>query len=208
MDVARQALDRLRQGNRRFVGGLAARHGARDADRRRALVSGQKPVAVVVACADSRVPPEIVFDQGLGDLFVVRVAGNVIDPVVLGSVEFAVESLGTRLIVVLGHSRCGAVAATVDVVESGRDADSPHLRAIVERIRPAVDAARDVAGAVERAEWIRRAVRRNVQNSAGTLRDDSRVLARAAREDGLLIVAAHYSLDTGEVAFSGSDAAR
>jgi len=200
MDAARQILEELRQGNLRFLRAPdEPRHGC-DAARRRAVAAGQAPRAAVLACADSRVPPEVVFDQGIGDLFVVRVAGNVVDELVLGSVEFAVATLGCRLVLVLGHSRCGAVAATVDAVE-GAEVGSPHLQAIVERARPAVLAARPADGGSLRSVWIDRAVRENTRHSARALQQGSSLLDRAIRDQGVLIASAHYSLDTGEVEF-------
>lgn len=196
---AEEALARLREGNRRFVaeGGLKADLGPA---RRRSLVEGQAPFAVILGCSDSRVPAEIVFDQGFGDLFVIRVAGNVVAPSLTGSVEYAAEVLGTRLVVVVGHTRCGAVTATVDDLQRSEGLPSPNLRAIVERIRPAVapllGAHRD-----DRQALIREAVRANVRRSVEALRSESDILRRLEREDGLVIVGAEYALETGEVTF-------
>ena len=139
MIPARQALERLKDGNRRFVTGRLDLGAAADEARRSELVEGQEPFAVILGCSDSRVPAEIVFDQGLGDLFVIRVAGNIVAPSLVGSVEFAADKLGTRLVVVMGHSGCGAVQATLDELERPSASRSPNLHSIVERIRPSVE---------------------------------------------------------------------
>jgi carbonic anhydrase len=139
MIFASQALERLRAGNARFVAGVRDPEALAHEARRSELVSGQEPFAIVLGCSDSRVPAEIIFDQGLGDLFVIRVAGNVVAPSLLGSVEFAADRFGTRLVVVLGHSSCGAVTATADELERPSESRSPNLRSIVDRIRPAVE---------------------------------------------------------------------
>src|SRR5215469_15929950 len=135
---ARAALEALREGNRRFVSTLQVESGAAQA-RRRELPAGQEPLAIILGCSDARVPAEIVFDQGLGDLFVIRVAGNIVAPSQIGSVEFAAAAFGTRLVVVLGHSNCGAIHATVDQLTRPTGDQSPNLRSIVNRIRPAVE---------------------------------------------------------------------
>ncbi len=201
MVLAAEALRRLREGNRRFVSG--ARKGASLADqaRRRELVAGQAPFAVILGCADSRVPAEIVFDQGLGDLFVVRVAGNVAAPSQIGSIEFAAEQLGARLVVVLGHSRCGAVAATLEAVRRPATTASSHLRAILDRIRPAVEALPGVAGGAAGDAVLEQAVRANVLRTVACLHEDSGTLARLVRTDGLVIVGAEYAIETGSVEF-------
>ena len=139
MIAARQALERLQEGNRRFVAGRPGLGAAADEARRNELVEGQAPFAAILGCSDSRVPAEIVFDQGLGDLFVIRVAGNIVAPSLVGSVEFAADKLGTRLVVVMGHSGCGAVQATLDELERPSENRSPNLRSIVERIRPSIE---------------------------------------------------------------------
>jgi carbonic anhydrase len=134
--AASEALERLREGNRRFVSDLAKADGLSSRSRRAELVTGQRPFAIILGCSDSRVPAEIVFDQGLGDLFVIRVAGNIVAPSQIGSVEFAAERFGTRLVVVLGHSQCGAVLATLEELQRPRESQSRNLRSIVDRIRP------------------------------------------------------------------------
>jgi carbonic anhydrase len=166
--------------------------------RRAELVAGQQPFAIVLGCSDSRVPAEIVFDQSLGDLFVIRVAGNIVAPSQIGSVEFAAEQYGTRLVVVLGHSRCGAVLATLEDIRRPSKAQSRNLRSIVDRIRPAVEGL-----AIDRGEdddaLVREAVRANVRVAASQLRHGSEVLERLIERDGLLVVGAEYSLETGMV---------
>ena len=169
--------------------------------RREAVAAGQEPFAVVLGCSDSRVPAEIVFDQGLGDLFVIRVAGNIVAPSLVGSVEFAAETFGTRLVVVLGHSSCGAVQATVDALERPAGGGSPNLRSIVDRIRPAVAPLFETELRHVRDALVRRAVRANVRASAHHLRHGSELLERLIARDGLLVVGAEYSLETGVVEF-------
>ena len=182
------ALARLRAGNERFVHGKST-HDHAGASRRKQLASSQAPFAVVLSCADSRVPPEILFDQGLGDLFVVRTAGQVADPAVLGSVEYAVEHLGAQLVLVMGHERCGAVAAAV----AGGEAHG-HIGALVEAIQPAVAASHDVPG--DAAE---NAMRENVRRVVTQLKDDAPVLSDRVHAGTLQVVGARYDLDTGTV---------
>jgi len=194
-----EALERLIEGNRRFVDGERRRRGTGVAAERAELVGGQAPFAIVLGCSDSRVPTEIVFDQGLGDLFVIRVAGNVVAPSQVGSVEFAAGKFGTSLVVVLGHSRCGAVRATLDELGRPTESQSPNLRSIVERVRPSVEPLlatelRDDPPALERA-----AVRANVRASVSHLRHGSALLERLVERGELLIVGAEYALETGVV---------
>jgi carbonic anhydrase len=197
---AREALRRLEEGNRRFVSGGRRREALTDRDRRLELAEAQSPFAIVLGCSDSRVPAEIIFDQGLGDLFVVRVAGNVVAPTLIGSVEFAAVRFGTRLVIVLGHSRCGAVLATLDELRRPDPERSRNLRSIVERIRPAVEPLLSGGGAGDPG-LVERAVRANVHASAEGLRHGSALLERLIREDGLLVVGAEYELKTGAVDF-------
>lgn len=201
MMSAREALERLREGNRRFVANdrrldtLGSR--ARPAD----LATGQHPFAIVLGCSDSRVPPEIVFDQGLGDLFVVRVAGNIVTPTQLGSVEFAAAQFGTRLVVVLGHSRCGAVLATLEALQPPPENQSRNLRSIVDRVRISVEGLLETELRHDPDMLVQRAVRANVDNSVNDLRHGSEVLEQMIRSDGLVVVGALYSLETGVVEF-------
>jgi carbonic anhydrase len=167
--------------------------------RRAELVTGQQPFAIVLGCSDSRVPAEIVFDQGLGELFVIRVAGNIVAPSQIGSVEFAAEQFGTRLVVVLGHSQCGAVRATLEQLQGPDKAQSRNLRSIVDRIRPSVEGLLATDLGEDRDALIREAVRANVRVSANQLRHGSEILERLIDRDGLLVVGAEYSLESGLV---------
>lgn len=198
---AHQALARLRAGNRRFVDGEGTLNSLNRPIRRRELAAGQSPFAIVLGCADSRVPAESVFDQGLGDLFVVRVAGNLATPSQIGSIEFAAATLGTRLVVVLGHSRCGAVAATVDALLEPAPSPSPHLGALVEEITPAVEPLLAQEPRPDRDALIAQGVRANVRRVTETLLRESEILRQLQRDDGLLVVAAEYALDSGQVDF-------
>jgi carbonic anhydrase len=194
------ALARLREGNRRFVEnqttGTALTHQARAA-----LVAGQAPFAIVLGCSDSRVPAELVFDQGFGDLFVIRVAGNVVAPSQVGSVEFAAARFGTRLVLVMGHSQCGAVVATLEELEEGTANGSRNLRSITDRVRPSVEPLVRTAGTLDREVLLREAIRANVRASVEHLRHGSELLEKLIRNDGLVVVGAEYSLETGAVAF-------
>ncbi len=202
MQVALQALQTLRDGNLRFAEGIRDRSvGASLLNRRIEVVDGQEPFAIILGCSDSRVPAEIVFDQGIGDLFVIRVAGNIIAPSLVGSVEFAAELFHTRLVVVLGHSGCGAITATVDELERPSENRSPNLRSIVDRVRPAVEAVIETGGTMDRATLIEKSVRANIRASADHLRHGSAILERLIADDSLLVVGAEYSLATGIVDF-------
>ena len=201
MISASEALEQLRQGNQRFTSGSRELSNVADKERREELASGQKPFAVILGCSDSRVPAELVFDQGLGDLFVIRVAGNIIAPSLVGSVEFAAATFDTRLVVVLGHSQCGAVGATLDELEQPSEVRSPNLHSIVDRIRPAVEPLLEGDETPERSVLVHRAVRANVRASANHLRHGSAVLEQLIRDEGLRVVGAEYSLETGIVDF-------
>ena len=201
MMSARAALAALREGNRRFVSELG-QDGASTAARRRELPAGQEPSAIILGCSDARVPAEIVFDQGLGDLFVIRVAGNIVAPSQIGSVEFAAEAFHTRLVVVLGHTRCGAVQATLEQLARPWREQSRNLRSIVDRIRPAVEGLLDPHGPARDARSLEQlAVRANIRMAAAHLRHGSDVLEQLIRADGLLVVGAEYSLESGVVDF-------
>src|SRR5437870_8655739 len=185
-----EALMRLQEGNRRFVASLADAAPALSQTRRIALAEGQQPFAIVLGCSDSRVPAELVFVQGFGDLFVIRVAGNIVAPSQVGSVEFAASRYGTKLVVVMGHSSCGAIVAAVEELVDGATNESRNLRSIVDRVRPAVEGV--IAGRrdVDRTALIRDAVRANVRASVDHLRHGSALLEELVRKDGLLIVGA------------------
>jgi carbonic anhydrase len=193
MIPAREALARLREGNRRFVERVASPAEGPSA--------GQEPFAIILGCSDSRVPAELVFGQGFGDLFVIRVAGNIVAPSQVGSVEFAAERFGTRLAVVLGHTQCGAVAATLEVLRQPQATQSPNLRAIVERIRPAVEPLLALPIATDPTALAERAVRANVEASVNQLRHGSALLEGRIERDGLLIVGAEYHVEEGTVEF-------
>ena len=197
MMSARDALERLREGNRRFASNAPS--GATSADTTRRSAE-QEPFAIVLGCSDARVPAEIVFDQGLGDLFVIRVAGNIVAASQIGSVEFAAEQFGTPLVVVLGHSRCGAVTATLDELKRPRDNQSRNLRSIVDRIRPSVEVLLETELKNDSDALVRHAVRNNVRASVNHLRHGSEVLEELQKK-GLVIVGAEYSLETGIVEF-------
>lgn len=201
MTHALEALERLREGNRRFAAGDSS-HDARSARTRRdELASSQVPFAAILGCSDSRVPVEIVFDQGLGDLFVIRVAGNIVAPSQIGSIEFAAERFGTRLVVVLGHSRCGAIQATLEQLQRPRENQSRNLHSIVDRIRPSVEGLLATELRHDPEALVRQAVRSNIRASVSHLRYGSPMIEQLVRHDGLLVVGAEYSLETGLVEF-------
>ena len=195
---ASEALAHLVEGNRRFAAD-APFAATRSTAIRRQLAASQAPHAVILGCSDSRVPVEIVFDQGLGDLFVIRVAGNIIAPSLIGSVEFAAERFGTRLIVILGHSGCGAVQATLEQLQQPAATQSPNLAAIVDRIRPAVQGLLADGQRRDPAALLSGAVRANIRASAHQLRHGSRIIQHLIDSAGLLVVGAEYSLETGLV---------
>ena len=195
------ALERLHEGNRRFVSGVRSLETLTSQTRRSEFISGQKPFAVILGCSDSRVPVELVFDQGLGDLFVIRVAGNVVAPSQIGSVEFAAAQFGTQLVVVLGHTRCSAVQSTVDELLQPGENQSRNLRSIVDRIRPAVAGLLETGLRRDPDTLARQAVRANVRVSANSLRHGSPILEELIQGGKLLVVGAEYALETGQVEF-------
>jgi len=201
MISAPEALERLRRGNLRFVADAPSPDTLASQTRRRELASGQEPFAIILGCSDSRVPAEIVFDQGLGDLFVIRVAGNIVAPSQVGSVEFAAERFHTRLVVVLGHSRCGAILATLEELARPAEDQSRNLRSIVDWIRPSVEALLATEPGYDPDALVQQAVRANIRASADHLRHGSEVLEQLIRNQGLLVVGAEYSLETGVVDF-------
>lgn len=201
MISAREGLELLRQGNRRFVAEVRSWETLPSQARRVELTSGQEPFAAILGCSDSRVPVEIVFNQGLGDLFVIRVAGNIVAPSQVGSVEFAAEQFGTRLVVVLGHSNCGAIAATLDQLQRPKENQSRNLRSIVDFVRPSVEDLLVTDLRHDREALIREAVRANIRSSANHIRHGSEIIEQLIRNDGLLVVGAEYSLATGVVEF-------
>jgi carbonic anhydrase len=197
----REALRRLQEGNQRFVAGAPSNDSSTNHSRRMAFTQRQEPFAIVLGCSDSRVPAELVFDQGLGDLFVIRVAGNIVAPSQVGSVEFAVERFGTSLVVVLGHSNCGAILATLEQLLRPTEQRSPNLRSIVDRVRPSVAPLLETDLRRHHDALVSQAVRANVRQSANQLRHGSSVLEQYVQQDKLLVVGADYSLETGRVEF-------
>ncbi|HVP57667.1 MAG TPA: carbonic anhydrase [bacterium] len=201
MISSEEALARLVEGNRRFAAGTAGGASQRNFEMRDQLAAGQHPWAIVLGCSDSRVPIEMVFDQGPGDLFVVRVAGNVVAPTQMGSIELAVERFGTRLVVVLGHSRCGAIAAALDEIERPGAMMPPGLRSIIDLVRPSVEGFLAATSRPDRETLIARGMRANVLASVNRLVSGSDVLARLVRSQQLAVVGAEYSLETSLVHF-------
>jgi carbonic anhydrase len=201
MIAAKEALKRLQDGNRRFAADM---HGG-DEDLRRSrkaeLVSEQRPFAIILGCSDARVPAEMVFDQGLGDLFVIRVAGNIVASSQVGSVEFAAEDFGTRLVVVLGHSRCGAILATLKAIQQPGKGPSGNVRSIVDRVRPSVETLLKTDLKDDPDALVQQAVRANVRVSVDQLRHGSEILERLIKTEGLVVVGAEYCLETGAVKF-------
>jgi carbonic anhydrase len=198
---AHEALQRLQEGNKRFASDLRSLESMLSHSRRRDAASKQEPFAIILGCSDSRVPAEIVFDQGLGDLFVIRVAGNIVAPSQVGSVEFAAERFHTRLVVVLGHSQCGAIDATLEELARPSLERSRNLHSIVDRVRASVEPLLLDEGKLERDVLVARAVRANILASANHLRHGSEVLEELIEKQGLLVVGAEYSLETGVVDF-------
>lgn len=196
---AKEALTRLREGNQRFTSDLRSLESLLSHTRRSELADGQTPFAVILGCSDSRVPAETVFDQGLGDLFVIRVAGNIVAPSQVGSIEFAAEHFGTRLVIVLGHSHCGAVNATIDQLENPGPSASVGLQSIVDRVRPSVETL--ISAGLSGCELSNAAVKANVRSSVDKLRHGSVLLENLIDEDGLVIIGAEYDLSTGKVEF-------
>ncbi len=201
MIPAHEALNRLIEGNRRFAAGTRSRDRPTSPERRDELVAGQEPFAIILGCSDSRVPAEIVFDQGLGDLFVIRVAGNVVAASQVGSVEFAAARYDTRLVVVLGHSQCGAILATLEELQQSTENRSRNLRSIVDRFRPSVETLLATELRHDPVALVQQAVRANIRASANHLRHGSAILEQLIQDNGLMVVGAEYALETGVVEF-------
>lgn len=201
MITASEALQRLKQGNQRFVSGVRSIDTIAKQIQRAELVVGQAPFAIILGCSDSRVPAEIIFDQGLGDLFVIRVAGNIVAPSQVGSVEFAAERFGSPLVVVLGHSMCGAVMATIDELEKPSDDTSSSVLSIVNRIRPAVEPLFHTELRNDPEKLLESCIHANILAATNHLMHGSQMLEQLVQHDELKIVGAEYSLQTGEVKF-------
>jgi len=201
MISASEALQRLREGNASFVSGEPIRYKAESQTYRSNLVDRQEPFAVILGCSDSRVPVEIIFDQGIGDLFVIRVAGNIIAPSQMASVEFAAQRLDTPLVVVLGHTGCGAVTATVEELLKPSEQQSQYWDSIVDRIRPSVEGLLATESVDDPDALAMLAIRANIKESVRNLQHESNILERLIRGNATHIVGAEYSLETGEVDF-------
>lgn len=201
MISANEALERLRAGNQRFVSETRSGDVIAGESRRREVAAAQEPFAIILGCSDSRVPAEIVFDQGLGDLFVIRVAGNIVAPSQIGSVEFAAARYGTRLVLVLGHSNCGAILATLEELSRRSEEQSRNLRSIVDRVRPSVESLMATELRHDHDALVQAAVRANIRVSTSQLRHGSQMLEQMIQNDGLRVVGAEYSLETGVVEF-------
>ncbi|HEX4404168.1 MAG TPA: carbonic anhydrase [Polyangia bacterium] len=201
MIQAREALQRLQEGNKRFTQNVRGIEALLSQSRREELSTSQEPFAIVLGCSDSRVPAEIVFDQGLGDLFVIRIAGNIVAPSGIGSVEFAAAKFGTQLVVVLGHSSCGAILATLEELQRPTENQSRNLRSIVDRVRPSVEELLAVKPRPAHDVIVREAVRANIRASVRNLPKGSEILEQLVRDGQLVIVGAEYSLESGVVDF-------
>lgn len=201
MIPASAALERLKEGNRRFVASLGSNAPLGRSGPIQLAPENNQPFAIVLGCSDARVPAEIVFDQGLGDLFVIRVAGNIVAPSQVGSVEFAASRFDTRLVVVLGHSQCGAIQATLEELKRPAENQSRNLRSIVERVKPSVEGLMQTELRHDHAALVRHAVRFNVRFSVNHLRYGSEVLENLIRNEGLVVMGAEYSIETGIVDF-------
>lgn len=198
---AEEALARLREGNQRFVADLSNNTTETGHHRRMALLAGQNPFAIIMGCSDSRVPAELIFDQGLGALFVIRVAGNIVAPSQIGSIEFAATQYGTRLVVIMGHTQCGAVNATINELRNHAQSPSSHQRSIVERIAPAVATLMETPLRDDHDALMRHAVRANIRMATTHVRHGSEILESLIASRQLLVVGAEYSLETGVVEF-------
>ena len=199
MISAKEAINRLKEGNERFVSGSLLLESVVNSERRNELASGQEPFAIILGCSDSRVPSEIVFDFSLGHLFVIRVAGNIVAPSQIGSIEYATSQFGTRLVVVMGHENCGAVSATISELRQPSEDRSSNLSAIVDRIRPAVEPL--MGKGADEVGLLQHATQANIHQSVEQLHACSDILASQVQNDGLEIVGAQYSLSTGRVEF-------
>ncbi len=204
--IAKTALLRLAEGNQRYLASKSELASSTGTEQRVSVVNSQQPFAIVLGCSDSRVPVEVIFDQGLGDLFVVRVAGNIVSPAVTGSVEYSAAHHGAKLIVVLGHTGCGAVEATVNEMDTPSDTLSPNLAEIVEHIRPSVPNVSNDDAPMARDERLDQTELENIRASMAQLQSSSELLRRLVTDEGLCIVGARYSLENGIVEFLDANA--
>ena len=205
MIPAAEALARLKEGNRRFALNVRAPERPLDHDRRAELAKAQEPFAIILGCSDSRVPAELVFDQGLGDLFVIRVAGNIVAPSQVGSIEFAASRYDVRLVVVMGHTKCGAIEATIEELRQPAEKQSRNLRSIVDRVRPWVQTLMETPLRHDHAALVAHSVRANVRASVNHLKHASETLEDLIEHHGLMVVGAEYCLESGVVEFLDED---
>jgi carbonic anhydrase len=201
MISAADALEKLRDGNRRFVSDEVSEETLASREHRAGAAKPQNPFAIILACSDSRVPTELIFDRGIGELFVIRVAGNIVAPSQVGSIEFAAKQFGTRLVVVLGHSDCGAIIATLKELGLKESHRSPNLRAIVDRIRPAVEPVLNELSDLDDMAVVDECVRANVRASVEQLRHGSLILEELIDSGDLSVIGAEYSIETGYIEF-------
>ncbi|MBK8452790.1 MAG: carbonic anhydrase [Thiofilum sp.] len=199
------ALQRLKEGNDRFASNVRSLDVLLSHAQRGELAKGQNPFAIILGCSDSRVPAEMVFDQGFGSLFVIRVAGNIVAPSQIGSIEYAATRYNTRLVVVMGHTNCGAVNATIEELRNKQRSPSSNLMSIVQRIAPAVATLMDTPLNDDPEALIKHAVRANIRTATSHLRHGSAILEHLIANEGLLVVSAEYSLETGKVDFFDLD---
>jgi len=199
MISAADALEQLRRGNRRFVAATSGEDPVIHHSHVAGAAAAQAPFAIILACSDSRVPTELIFDQGIGALFVIRVAGNIVAPSQIGSIEYAAKQFGTKLVVVLGHSNCGVVTATLDELALKESHRSPNLRAIVDRVRPAIEVLLENHDGEDIHSLLPAAIRANVHTSVDQLRHGSLIIEGLVENDELLIVGAEYSIEDGTV---------
>jgi carbonic anhydrase len=199
--TAKEALERLRSGNQRFANETGLPHKRAEEAHPSDVAQSQEPFAIILGCSDSRVPAEIVFDQTLGDLFVIRVAGNVLAPSLVGSIEFAAEKFGTELVIVLGHSSCGAVQETMDIIDGHREVESPNLHAVIDQIVPVIEELQGNHPDSDRETILESAIRANVCASVDGLLAMSPILTKRVQAGKLVIVGAEYHLETGAVDF-------
>ena len=201
MMSAIDALERLREGNRRFASDEVSEDTLATREHRVGAAMPQNPIAIILACSDSRVPTELIFDRGIGDLFVIRVAGNIVAPSQIGSIEFAAKQFGTSLVVVLGHSNCGAIIATLQELVLKESHRSPNLRAIVDRVRPAVEPVIEEHSNVDDEAVVTLCVRANIRASVERLKRGSLILEQLIEANELKIIGAEYSIETGIIEF-------
>ena len=206
MISAQDALKGLREGNARFLSGSSHQGSPANHPHQFKSIERQKPSAIILGCSDSRVPPEVVFDQGIGDLFVIRVAGNIVTPTQTGSIEFAVEKFGSRLVVVLGHTMCEAIRATLDALEIPAQSRPENLYSIIDSISPCLEPLLKASPKASEDTLLREAMRQNIRHSVQQLRQQSSILQKQIDENGLEIIGAEYCVSTGAVDFFDPDA--